>query len=113
MNRWRAVLSLLVRFPLEVALSGWATAWLILRGGPTRQPGLVRLAYDEGLSETGAVALGLLITLTPGTTTVDLDPTRRELLLHVLDLAQAEAALAAIRRHFERPVRALFEEEQR
>lgn len=110
MNRWRAAASLLVRFPLEVVLSGWATAWLILRGGPARQAGLVRLPYAEGLSETGAVVLGLLITLTPGTTTVDLDPVRRELLLHILDLAQAEATLAAIRHHFEPPVRALFEE---
>jgi multisubunit Na+/H+ antiporter MnhE subunit len=112
LTRWCAALSLLVRFPLEVVLSGWATAWLILSGGPTRQPGLVRLTYAEGLSETGAVVLGLLITLTPGTTTLDLDPARRELLLHVLDSTQAEAALAAIRRHFELPVRALFEEQR-
>ena len=108
MNHWRAALSLLLRFPLDVAISGGATAWLILSGGPTRQPGLVRLTYDEGLSETGAILLGLLITLTPGTTTLDLDPVRRELLLHVLDSAQAEATLETIRRHFEPPVRALF-----
>lgn len=110
MSRWWVAASLLARFLVEVVRSGWATAWLILAGGPIRKPGLVRMSYDEGLSDTGAVVLGLLITLTPGATTVDLDPARREFLLHLLDARDSEGAVAAIRRDFERPLRALFEE---
>lgn len=110
MNRWHAAASLLARFPVEVAKSGWATAWLILAGGNTLRPGLIRMRYNDGLSETGAVVLGLLITLTPGTTTVDIDPARRELLLHLLDARDGEGAIAGIRRDFERPLRALFGE---
>jgi multisubunit Na+/H+ antiporter MnhE subunit len=107
MNKLVAALVLALRFPVEVALSGWATARLILAGGAKLQPGFARMSY-EGLSETGAVALGLLITLTPGTTTVDIDPERRELLLHLLDTRDVEGALAAIRRDFVRPVGVLF-----
>lgn len=109
MNRPLALTLLLPRFLIEVVLSGWATARLIVAGGGEMRPGLARMRYGD-LSETGAVALGLLITLTPGTTTVDIDPARRELLLHLLDTARAEETLATIRHRFERYVRVLFGE---
>lgn len=109
MTKAWAAAALALRFPVEVVLSGWETTRLILRGGRALQPGFARLNY-EGLSENGVVALGVLITLTPGTTTVDIDPVRRELLLHVLDSAQAPEILSAIRRGFEPHVRALFGE---
>ncbi len=108
MTKPLALTLLLVRFLIEVVLSGWVTARLIIGGGEIR-PGFTRLSYGE-LSETGAVVLGLLITLTPGTTTVDIDPARRELLLHLLDTTQTEETLATIHRHFERYVRVLFGE---
>ena len=110
MNKAMAAAALAVRFPVEIVLSGWETTRLILRGGRTLRPGFARLSY-QGLSENGVVALGVLITLTPGTTTVDIDPVRRELLLHVLDADRTAETLSAIRRAFEPHVRALFGED--
>lgn len=107
MNKLGAALYLLWRFPVEVVSSGWSTGWLILAGGGRLKPGFARMSYGQ-LSETGAVALGLLITLTPGTTTVDIDPVRRELLLHLLNACDEEGTMNAIRRRFVRPVRILF-----
>ncbi|MFO1419859.1 MAG: Na+/H+ antiporter subunit E [Candidatus Competibacteraceae bacterium] len=107
MNKLLTALALALRFPVEVARSGWATARLILTGGANLQPGFARMSC-AGLSDTGAVVLGLLITLTPGTTTVDIDPQRGELLLHLLDTRDVEDALAAIQRDFVRPVSLLF-----
>lgn len=106
MNRLLAVLLLLRNFLRDVVTGGWATARLTLSARPLR-PGLVRMAYDD-LPEEAAVVLGVLITLTPGTTTVDIDPQRREFLLHMLDVEHADAALSAIRRDFVAPVAVLF-----
>jgi len=106
-SRAGALALLLLRFLREVVASGWTTAVLILRGPSHLRAGFVRMTYGE-LDEAGAAVLAALVTLTPGTTTVDLDPQRRELLLHVLDLRRAEATVAAIRRDFEQPLLLLF-----
>jgi len=50
----------------------------------------------------------VLVTLTPGTTSLDIDTERHEILLHLLDSRQTKATLAAIERDFVRPLRALF-----
>ncbi|MCP5159164.1 MAG: Na+/H+ antiporter subunit E [Gammaproteobacteria bacterium] len=109
MKKIAAFGSLLWRFPVEVALSGWSTGGLILTGGQRLKPGFARMSYGE-ISETGAVVLGLLITLTPGTTTVDIDSERRELLLHLLDTADIAGTLDVIRRRFAGPVSVLFKD---
>ncbi|MBB5014403.1 Na+/H+ antiporter subunit E [Rehaibacterium terrae] len=101
------VFSLLLRFLLEVAKSGLATAWLILRPGVRPTPGLVRMRY-AGLSDTGVALLGCMITLTPGTTVIDIDNQRRELLIHLLDDSDPAAVVANVRRSFETPLRRLF-----
>lgn len=107
MTRPGALALLVARFLREVVVSGWVTAGIIL-GGPARlQPGFVRFRYGE-IDETGAALLAALVTLTPGTTAVDLDPERREILLHLLDVRRSETVLEGIRRDFERPLRALF-----
>lgn len=95
------------RFLWQVVTSGLTTAWLIVRPGPRPTPGLARVAFTD-LSETGAALLGCLITLTPGTTTLDIDLTRGELLLHLLDASDPTGTAASIRAHFERPLQRLF-----
>jgi len=107
MTRVGAALLLLANFLREVAASGWTTALLILRPGRGPQPGFARLPYD-GLSDGGAAVLAALICLTPGTTAGDIDPQRREFLLHLLDADRTQAALDAIHRDFMGPVRILF-----
>jgi multisubunit Na+/H+ antiporter MnhE subunit len=107
MNRLSALIRLVFNFVKEAIVSGVITALLILRGGKSPQPGFVRMSYGD-LGETAAGFLGALVSLTPGTTTVDIDPERRELLLHLLDVTRAEQTLASIRRDFLLPVRTLF-----
>ncbi len=102
-----AVVTLLWRFPLAVVSGGVQTLWIIVRGRRRPAAGLVRLAFAP-MSPLGAALLACLVTLTPGTTTLELDLERRELLLHLLDLGGAEEAVRAIRRDFERPLVRLF-----
>ncbi|MBI1283980.1 MAG: hypothetical protein GC183_06545 [Thiobacillus sp.] len=107
MNRLWALGRLGTNFLREAIRSGWTTALIILRGDKALQPGFVHMPYGD-LSDTAANFLAALVTLTPGTTTVDIDLERRELRLHLLDARQAEASLASIRRDFLLPVRTLF-----
>lgn len=102
---WIAV-SLLATFLWQIVASGTVTAWIIVRPGVRPTPALVRMRF-AGLSETGAALLGCMITLTPGTTTIDIDMARGEMLLHLLDGADPAAALASVHADFERPLRVL------
>lgn len=102
-----AVLLLVWRFVLALVRSGLATAWAILRPQPQMQPGFIRMSFGE-LDPRGAVLLSGMTCLTPGTTVVDIDFERRELLVHLLDLRGAEATVRQIREHFEAPLVRLF-----
>jgi len=105
----RAVVAvrLLLRFLWQIVVSGLATAWLIVRPGERPQPALVRMRF-AGLNDTGAALLGCMMTLTPGTTAVDIDMARSEMLVHLLDGRDPAAALASAHEDFERPLRELF-----
>ncbi|GAB3734936.1 hypothetical protein GCM10028794_13870 [Silanimonas algicola] len=109
MTRPAIAVVLLIRFVGQVLVSGVDTAWQILRPDQRPKPIYIRMAYGR-MTPRGAAVLGSLITLTPGTTTLDIDPIRRELLLHMLDGTDPRTAVAGIRRHFEAPLLRLFPE---
>ena len=101
---------LLLRFVGHCVFSGLTTAAIILKRTPT-PAGLVRLRFAP-MSRTGAAVLGALVTLTPGSSTIDIDPQRRVMLLHLLDIRTAESTAASIRRDFEQDICRLFPEEE-
>ncbi len=103
MTRLGAVVLLAVRFLRDVLVSGWVTTRIILQDPARLEPGFVRMSYGD-LDETGAALLAALVTLTPGTTAVDLDLARREILLHLLDVRHAASVVAGIRKGFEGPL---------
>lgn len=106
MTRTRAMLLLLANLLKELALSGWSTARVILTPRGQVQPGFARLDYGD-LGPGAASLLGVLVTLTPGTTSLDIDTDQHKMLLHILDASQTEATLAAIQRDFVSPLRVL------
>jgi multisubunit Na+/H+ antiporter MnhE subunit len=106
-SRVTAAVVLTLRFLAQVVASGLATAWLIVAGPRALHPGLVSYIYAP-MSERGALLLAALVTLTPGTTVIEIDPRQRQMLLHVLDGAGADAALSDIHRELERYVAVLF-----
>jgi multicomponent K+:H+ antiporter subunit E/multicomponent Na+:H+ antiporter subunit E len=106
MTRTRALLLLLTNLLKELALSGWSTARVILAPRGQVQAGFARLDYGN-LGPDAASLLGLLVTLTPGTTSLEIDAERHEIRLHILDASQTEATLVTIRRDFVAPLRAL------
>lgn len=105
----RHVLRLLGLFLRAVVLSGLQTLRVILRSRSGKPPSaaLVRMRFAP-MSETGAALLGCMVSLTPGTTTLDIDIRHHELLLHVLDDSDVDALLELIRCDFEPGLLALF-----
>ena len=102
-----AALALVLLFAWQLAASGMLTAWLILRPGKRPSPLLVRFRYGR-LTDIGAAILGGMITLTPGSTLIDIDSARKELLVHMLDGSDPAGAVAGIRARFERHLEVLF-----
>lgn len=102
-TRLLPALKLLLRFPLDIWLSGWRVARLVLSPRMPVRPALFELPLR--LEGEGKIALlANMITLTPGTLTVDAAPDGRSLLIHALDAPDAEAARAEIKGSFERMI---------
>jgi len=106
-----AALVLLLRFTRAVVVSGIETIKVILTAGrPGGSPppvALVRVRFAP-MTPRGAALLGSMVSLTPGTTTIDIDMERRELLLHVLDASDTAALVDGIRQEFEPGLKVLF-----
>lgn len=102
-----AALVLISRFVSALVSSGLTTAWVILRPAPTLRPGFIRMPFGA-IDRRGVVLLSSLTSLTPGTTVVDIDFERRELLVHLLDLRRAEATVRHILEDFEAPIARLY-----
>jgi multisubunit Na+/H+ antiporter MnhE subunit len=109
MNRASAIVVLIWRFVSAMLVSAWMTSRTILMHSDAPDRGFARFAYGD-LDEAGVMVLAGLVTLTPGTSTIDIDTERQELLLHVLDTRDIETVLDGLRRDFLLPLRSLFGE---
>lgn len=111
MHKLTASVLLPVNFGLTLVSSGVDTIGIILRHGlaiGTPPPAaFVRITFAP-MSAAGAALLGCMISATPGTTVIDIDLARREMVLHMLDTRDAAATVATIRRRFEAPLLAWF-----
>ena len=94
-----AFFMLTVNFVKAAFLSGFDTAKVILNGTSPDKDGIERISYGE-LSENTASLLGAMITLTPGTTLIDVDTENGELVLHFLVLDSREETIRTIQRDF-------------
>ncbi len=111
MRRVTAALGLTGRFVRALVLSAWQTVRVIFRASTDADrapvPAFVRVRFAP-MTETGAALLGCMVSLTPGTTTLDIDMNRHELLVHVLDRADIDGLIDGIRADFEPGLLALF-----
>lgn len=57
----------------------------------------------------GVASLAAIITMTPGTLSVDLSPDGRRLLVHALHVDDASALIESIKARYERPLIAIFD----
>ena len=104
--RFAATLCLFLRFLLHCGYSGLGTARIIAQRQEP-QAGKVRMHFSP-MSETGAAVLGAMLTLTPGSTVIDIDIKHHEMLLHLLNVSISDTTFSLIRNNFERDIVVLF-----
>ena len=96
--------ALLVLFVKELFLSAIRVALLVVRPDVGRiRPAIVAFPLSV-TSDAEITMLANLITLTPGTLSVDVSEDRRFLYIHAIDLADRQALIDDIRTGFERRV---------
>ncbi len=98
-----AALSLLLFLLWELAVANLRVAAAVL--GPSRlvRPGIVAVPLDV-TSEAGIALLANLITLTPGTLSLDVSADRKTLYVHCLAVDDPEENVRSIKNGFERRV---------
>ncbi|UJF24028.1 Na+/H+ antiporter subunit E [Suttonella sp. R2A3] len=115
LHRFKASVQLIINFFEVLIASGVGTLVIILRyWRPKRDyppTAFVRLEVSP-MDDIGMSLLAAMITLTPGTTTIDIDQDNHELLLHVLDARDLDEVIATIQRKFIPSLWALFAEEE-
>ena len=107
LRRLGRMLSLLALFFKELALSAWRVAILVTRPSLTLTPGVFAypLTVDRDFEIT---LLANLITLTPGTMSVDVSKDRKTLYVHAIDCSDVEATKRDIANGFERKILEAF-----
>ncbi|MDR3475228.1 MAG: Na+/H+ antiporter subunit E [Devosia sp.] len=105
---WR-ILALVLFFLKELLLSALSVASLVLspRLASRLKPAIVAFPLSVK-SDAEITLLANLITLTPGTLTLDVSADRRWLYIHVLSLGDEEKLIARIANGFEKKVRDIF-----
>ncbi|SJZ81018.1 Na+/H+ antiporter subunit E [Consotaella salsifontis] len=107
-ERGRRIAVLAVYFLGQLMLSAWRVAMVVLRPKLAIEPGIFAFPLSVK-SDFEITLLANMITLTPGTLSVDVSEDRSTLYVHALDCSDAEASRREIRDGFERRVREVFE----
>ena len=93
-------LSLIVLFARELILSALRVAWLAVQPRIVIRPAIV--AYPLTVTTDAQITLlANLITLTPGTLSVDVSDDRKWLYVHAIDIESKEALVGSIAAGFE------------
>jgi multicomponent Na+:H+ antiporter subunit E len=106
-RRASRVIGLILLFLYELAMSAWRVAKIVVRPKLVVNPGII--AYPLTVDSDFEIALlANLITLTPGTLSVDVSEDRKLLYVHCIDVPDPEGTIADIRDGFERKIMEAF-----
>lgn len=106
----RRIVSLALLFLYELVVSAVRVALLVMRPDlrSVIRPGIVAVPLTVK-SDAEITLLANMITLTPGTLSVDVSPDNKVLFVHALTMTSREAVIADIATGFERKVAEVFE----
>lgn len=91
----------------DMVVANFTVARQVLGAESTLRPGFVWVPL-EIRNIHGIAALTSFITLTPGTVSSELSDDRRFLLVHVLDMDNADNVVRGIKQRYERPLMEIF-----
>ena len=108
LSRMRRIVSLFALFFYELVLSAWRVARIVISPRMELRPGI--FSYPLAVRRDFEIAmLANMITLTPGTLSVDVSEDRSMLFVHAMDASDVEAARRDIAEGFERKIIEAFE----
>lgn len=106
-TKGRKAIGLAALFIYELVLSAWRVALIVLRPKIDLQPGII--AYPLTVEHDFEITmLANLITLTPGTLSVDVSDDRKILYVHCIDVPDPQATIDDIKNGFERKILEVF-----
>ena len=92
----------------ELVLSSLFVAYDILTPKDLMRPGIVAVPVDLK-SETAIIALVNLISMTPGSLTVDMSPDKKKIYIHAMYLYDKEKFIHKIKTELENRIRLIFD----
>lgn len=102
------ILSFFIFYVKEVILANFKMAYLILSRTPNLKPAIIAIPL-ETQSEVQIALLANLITMTPGSFSVDVSHDRTVLYVHVLDNSDPESVKQSIQKGLQQKVKELFQ----
>ena len=102
-----AILRLAARVGFDILVANAAVARRVLGPIGSLRPAFVEVPLDLR-DPFVATILGSIVSLTPGTVSIDVDRTRWVLLLHALDAPDPPALAAAVKARYEAPLKEIF-----
>lgn len=93
-----------ISFVVELSKSTWATIRAVLGPAERLRPAILAVPLDVR-SPAGIVLFADMVTLTPGTTSLDVSEDDRTLYVHVLDAPDREAAILGMKSTLEASAR--------
>ena len=106
--KMRQIINFVTLFTWELLVANLRVAYSVLTSQNKMQPAIVAIPLDIQ-SEAEITLLANMITLTPGTLSLDVSDDRRTLYVHGMHVKDTEAFRQEIKNGFERVVREVFE----
>ncbi len=104
---WR-VLKLIAFFLYELVISSLRVAWDVLTPTHRSNPAIIEMPLDVE-SDLEILLVTNLISLTPGTLSLDVSPDRKTLLVHAMFADDPDALISELKDGMERKVKEVFE----
>jgi multicomponent Na+:H+ antiporter subunit E len=99
-NRLVGWVGVATTFAVELVQSTWATVRAILAPPDRLKPAILAVPLDVR-SDGGITLFASMVTLTPGTTSIDVSEDGKTLFVHVMDAPDHDAAIAAMKSSLE------------
>jgi len=106
--RFFRLLFFMVYYLKELVLSSLYVAYDIITPKDLMRPGIVKVPIDLK-SDTAIIALANLISMTPGSLTVDMTPDKKAIYVHAMYLFDKEKFIQKIKTDLEERIRLIFE----
>jgi multicomponent Na+:H+ antiporter subunit E len=104
------VIALALFFFKELLVANLMVASTVIANRPKLNPGIIAVPLDVK-SDIEITLLANMITLTPGTWSLDVTPDKRILYVHIMHIEDIEETRQSIKQGFERRIREVFEDE--